>query len=106
MTNVAGSLIKDARLQTGLTQRQLAERARTAQSTIAAYETGRKTPSLATLMRILWAADLELRMRLAPIDRGDEAVRRFEASWPSEVRERFRREQLEVIERARERATP
>ncbi|MCP4664654.1 MAG: helix-turn-helix transcriptional regulator, partial [bacterium] len=39
---VAGSLILQARLRANLSQRDLARRAATAQSTIAAYERGRK----------------------------------------------------------------
>lgn len=45
----AGSLIAAARLQAGLTQTELAERAGTTQPTISAYERGAKTPDLATL---------------------------------------------------------
>lgn len=42
-------LLRDARTSAGLTQRQLAERAGTAQSAVARYETARALPDLDTL---------------------------------------------------------
>ncbi len=50
------ALIKRARLDAGLSQRQLAARAATSQPTLSAYERGTKSPSAATLVRILAAA--------------------------------------------------
>jgi transcriptional regulator with XRE-family HTH domain len=90
MTTWAGSLIRLARAKTNLSQRELARRAGTSQPTIAAYETGRKEPSLSTLSRILRAARLDLRTRLVPHDDHDEWIRRYESSLPSEARERVR----------------
>lgn len=105
MRTIAGSLIKDARLRSGLTQRQLAERAATSQSTIAAYERGRKTPTMETLLRILRAAGLELRMRLAPAGDHDDWLARYAAALPAAARERFRDEQRDLVARARRRGT-
>jgi transcriptional regulator with XRE-family HTH domain len=68
----SAALILDARLDAGLTQRQLASLARTTQSTIAAYETGAKTPGLRTLERILRAAGYELAVERR--DKGDDLV--------------------------------
>jgi len=101
MQTVAGSLIKDARLRTGLTQRALASRASTSQSTIAAYENGRKTPSLDTLLRLLRAAGLDLRMRLEVADDHDEWLARYAAAIPADVRARSAREGRALVERAR-----
>lgn len=56
----AAEVIREVRRVAGLTQRALAEAARTTQSTIAAYESGTKHPSTATLDRIVRAADVEL----------------------------------------------
>jgi transcriptional regulator with XRE-family HTH domain len=103
MQTVAGSLIKDARLRTGITQRALAARAATSQSTIAAYENGRKTPSMDTLLRLLRAAGLDLRMRLEVADDHDDWLARYAAEIPADVRARSAREGRALVERARER---
>jgi transcriptional regulator with XRE-family HTH domain len=100
---VAGSLIRDARLRTGLTQRALAARASTSQSTIAAYENGRKTPNLDTLLRLLRAAGLDLRMHLEVADDHDEWLARYAAEIPADVRARSAREGQALVERARHR---
>ncbi len=61
--------------------RQLAERAGTSHSTIAAYEAGRKVPTVATLDRLVdaagFAADVVVSSRIRSdrgMDRGDELV--------------------------------
>lgn len=59
-------MIRASRRQAGLTQRALAERAGTTQSAVAAYETGAKQPSTATLDRLVRAAGLAIVWRLAP----------------------------------------
>ena len=51
--------VHDLRRQAGLTQVQLAAAAGTSQPTIAAYESGKKSPTLRTLTRIARAAGLE-----------------------------------------------
>lgn len=55
-----GVLIREARRRAGLTQRQLAQRAGTSHSTLAAYETGSKSPNVTTLDRLVRAAGFEL----------------------------------------------
>jgi transcriptional regulator with XRE-family HTH domain len=105
MQTVAGSLIRDARLRTGLTQRALAGLASTSQSTIAAYENGRKTPNLDTLIRILRATGLDLRMRLQVADDHDEWLARYAAGIPADVRARSAREGRAIVERARDRSS-
>lgn len=59
-------LLRQARSRGSLTLRQLAARADTSHSTLAAYESGRKAPSVDTLERILNAAGFELEARLTP----------------------------------------
>ncbi|HSM61677.1 MAG TPA: helix-turn-helix transcriptional regulator [Longimicrobiales bacterium] len=54
------------RLATGLTQSDLAERAGTSQPTIAAYEAGRKSPTLRTLERLARAAGMEANVEYHP----------------------------------------
>jgi transcriptional regulator with XRE-family HTH domain len=72
-------LIRTARQRRGLTLRALAERAGTSHSTLSAYETRTKTPTVATLERILRAAgyaiDGEVERRVTDGDeRGSELV--------------------------------
>ncbi|MGH7860536.1 MAG: helix-turn-helix domain-containing protein, partial [Candidatus Binatia bacterium] len=55
----ASRLIVHARRRAGLTLRSLSERASTSHSTLAAYESGQKTPRVDTLARILRAAGFE-----------------------------------------------
>ncbi|CAN5334016.1 hypothetical protein BH24PSE2_BH24PSE2_20970 [soil metagenome] len=62
----AGQLVRDARTQSGLTQRALARRAGTAQSVVARIERGQTSPSCETLARLLNAAGFEPRTELLP----------------------------------------
>jgi len=62
----AAALLSRARATAGLTQRELAKRARTSQSVIARIERGQASPSLDTLARLLAAAGFELRAELEP----------------------------------------
>lgn len=66
MAKDAATLLREARTQAGLSQRQLAQRAGTAQSVIARIERGLASPSWGTLSRLLAAAGLELRAELEP----------------------------------------
>jgi transcriptional regulator with XRE-family HTH domain len=73
----AARLLRSARLQAGLTLRQLAAAAHTSHSTLAAYETGAKCPSVETLNRIVAAAGFRIEGRLTldaeHFDRADRA---------------------------------
>jgi transcriptional regulator with XRE-family HTH domain len=71
---LAGSLVIEARAETGLSQTELARRSGVPRSVISAVEHGRRQPSLPTLMRILLGAGLDLRTRLAPHDDQDEVL--------------------------------
>jgi transcriptional regulator with XRE-family HTH domain len=59
-------LIKNARQTAGLTQVQLASRAGTAQPAVAAYESGARTPTIATLARLLDACEHDLEISAHP----------------------------------------
>ncbi|HRP06935.1 MAG TPA: helix-turn-helix transcriptional regulator [Gemmatimonadales bacterium] len=59
------SLLATARHRAGLTQRELAERAGTAQSVVARIESGRTSPTFETLERLVRAAGSSLRLDLA-----------------------------------------
>jgi transcriptional regulator with XRE-family HTH domain len=62
-------------MQAGLTQQQLASRAGTSRPTLSAYEHGHKSPTLATVERLLNGAGFELnaepKVRFHEITRGD-----------------------------------
>ncbi|HJP61566.1 MAG TPA: helix-turn-helix transcriptional regulator [Gemmatimonadaceae bacterium] len=61
---LAAALLLSARERAGLTQRQLARKARTAQSVVARIELGETSPSLPTLTRLLRAAGFVLTTEL------------------------------------------
>ena len=58
----------------------------TAQSAIAAYESGQRQPTVPTLYRLLAAAGFDLRARLTPHDTHDETLAAWEASLPEPER--------------------
>ena len=60
----AASLIHDARIRAGLSQRQLARRAGTSQAVISAYENGKRDPGFAHMLELVQAAGFALDMRL------------------------------------------
>ncbi|MEA2433283.1 MAG: hypothetical protein QOG54_740 [Actinomycetota bacterium] len=101
MDSWAGNLIRLARNEAGLSQRELARQAGTSQATISAYEAGRKSPTLDTLARIVRAAGLDLRINLEASDDHDMVVRAYERSLPKTVVARHRAAQRRHIERAR-----
>ena len=63
-----GTLIREARLRAGLTQRRLAEALGTSQSVVARWETGQQEPSLATVARAVRAAGFDVHVSLASAD--------------------------------------
>lgn len=66
MATIPADLLRTARARAGLSQRDLADRARTSQSVVARIELGQTSPTWDTLARLLRAADLELEPRLLP----------------------------------------
>ena len=101
MNTWAANLIKLARHDAGLSQRELALRAGTSQATLSAYETGRKSPSLETLTRIVRAAGSDLRIQVVPYDDHDEDMAAYEASLPAETRAAIERERKRLRVQAR-----
>ncbi len=61
-----GRTLREARTRARLSQRELARRARTAQSVVARIEAGEASPTWNTLERLLHAAAFELHGELAP----------------------------------------
>ncbi len=97
----SANLIRLARSQAGLSQRELAERAKTSQAAIAAYEAGRRSPSLENLARIVRAAGADLRVRLEAPQDHDEWLRHFEAQLPPQVIEAWRKRDRALVAAAR-----
>lgn len=66
----AAELLSTARARSGMSQRELARKARTAQSVVARIELGETSPSLATLSRLLKAAGFVLSagLRMIAVD--------------------------------------
>lgn len=73
----SGRLLREARSRAGLSQRELAERAHTAQSVVARIEGGQSSPSVETLSRLLAAAGFTYRAELAPRPLDDPVVEAY-----------------------------
>lgn len=93
-------MLREARRRSGLTIRQLARRAHTSHSAIAAYESGAKSPNSATLRRLVRACGFEIEPHLRPLapfenrpERGRELVDVLDLAgqFPSEHRPLTRR---------------
>lgn len=94
-------VLRGARRRAGLTLRALAESAGTSHATLAAYEAGTKVPRLDTLVRILDAAGLEVRLDLTPRPDAGGAARRAKGDELVEVlrlAEQFPARHAEVLE--------
>jgi transcriptional regulator with XRE-family HTH domain len=98
---ISGSLVLSARLKAGLTQQQLAARLGITQPVVAAYESGRRQPTVQTLMRMLAAAGFDLRLSLAPHEDHDEVLDALERQRSSEEQERWRAYQRNIVDSAR-----
>jgi transcriptional regulator with XRE-family HTH domain len=62
----AGELIRARRVELGLSQGQLAERAGTGQAVVSRVESGRTLPTLSVLQRLASALDCDLVLDLTP----------------------------------------
>lgn len=70
LSDTAGTLVREARKRHGLTQAQLAARARTSQAAISRIERDLVSPSMATLSQLLDLMGEELVLSAEPIDYG------------------------------------
>jgi transcriptional regulator with XRE-family HTH domain len=100
---VAGSLLLSARLKAGLTQQEFADRLGISQSAVAAYESGRRQPTIPTLMRWLSATGFDLRMTLVPHEDHDSVLESLERLRSPEEQERWSLYQRRRVQAARER---
>src|SRR5438132_3781047 len=70
------AVLREARRRSGLTIRQLAVRAGTSHSAVAAYESGSKAPNTDTFRRLLLATGFELESRLRPVSPFEDRAKR------------------------------
>lgn len=89
--------VKQLRRAAGLTQRALAARAGTSQATVAAYEAGRKSPTLRTLEGLAASAGLAVAMRFVPAMTRED---RRSLAYHRAVVEAIRRDPDAALERA------
>ena len=87
---VGGSLLQLARTRLGLSQTAFADLLEIAQPTLSAYESGRRQPTLPTLLRLLARAGLELRFELADLDNHDAVLAEWERTLDESTKERLR----------------
>ena len=82
---IGGELVREARKRAALTQRELAERAGTTQSAVARLESGRTSPSLEQVQRLMRLCGYDLLVELAPYDDSDRVqARALTASDPEQ----------------------
>jgi transcriptional regulator with XRE-family HTH domain len=72
----AAATVRAARQRAHLSLRQLARAAGTSHSTLSAYESGAKAPTVATLARIVRSAGFALDLELWPVAGGPDRVAR------------------------------
>lgn len=87
----AGDLVREARLRSRISQRELARRAGTSQAAISRIESGREEPTLERLEQILAGLGWRPVIELEPIAAHDEEPRRLYEDAPTEPRQRLER---------------
>ncbi len=91
-------LIREARLAAGMTQVQLAHHAGTAQPAVAAYESGTRTPTVATLERLLDACEHDLDLYARPrIRRGAESLNQLASAIAEDLARDKERDALRLL---------
>ena len=94
---VAGALLRSARIRSGLSQRAFAGLIGVAQPTLSAYESGKRQPTLPTLASMLARAGMELRLELVERDEHDAILGEWEASLDPDTRDRLRRQGYRLV---------
>jgi transcriptional regulator with XRE-family HTH domain len=92
------TLVRDARHAAGITQLELASRAGTAQSAVAAYESGSRTPSLATLERLLGACEYDVELNARPrVRRGATSLAELAQTIADDLQQGRERDALRLL---------
>ncbi|MGC2374808.1 MAG: helix-turn-helix transcriptional regulator [Solirubrobacteraceae bacterium] len=91
-------LIKEARRSSGITQLQMARSAGTAQPAVAAYESGARTPTVATLERLLGACEHDLEMQARPrVRRGAASLEQLAPTIAEDLMRNRERDALRLL---------
>lgn len=91
-------MIRGARQAAGITQLELAGRAGTAQPAVAAYESGGRTPSIATLRRLLGACEHDIEVLARPrVRRGAASLAEIAQTIEKDLGERRERDALRLL---------
>lgn len=98
---LAAGILRSARQKADMTQRELAVAAGVSQQVVSAYETGRREPTLPTLLRLVRAAGLDLRFHLEPLDRHDSGLAEYLESLPPKLRTELDEAERTRVQRSR-----
>jgi transcriptional regulator with XRE-family HTH domain len=92
------TLVKRSREAAGITQLELASCAGTAQPAVAAYESGARTPTIATLERLLDACEHDFEMRALPrIRRGAASLEQLAPTIAEDLERDRERDALRLL---------
>ncbi len=94
---LAGALLKVARGRSGLSQHAFADLIGIAQSTLSAYESGKRQPSLPMLLSLLSRAGFDLKIEVIEADDHDGVLAEWEATLDASARERLRRHGYRLV---------
>lgn len=92
------TLIRGVRQAAGITQLELAGRAGTAQPAVAAYESGSRTPNLATLERLLGACEHDIEVLARPrVRRGAASLAELATTIGEDLQQGRERDALRLL---------
>lgn len=94
---LAGALLRSARVRSGLSQRAFANLIRVAQPTLSAYESGRRQPTLPMLLGLLNKAGFDLRLEVVEHDDHDDVLAEWETSLDEATRGRLRKQGYRLV---------
>jgi transcriptional regulator with XRE-family HTH domain len=94
---VAGLLLRSARLRLGLSQTGFADVLGIAQPTLSAYESGRRQPTLPTLLGMLNRVGLDLRLDLVERDDHDRVLAEWEQTLDDATRQRLQSQGYRLV---------
>jgi transcriptional regulator with XRE-family HTH domain len=94
---LAGALLRSARIRSGLSQRAFADLVDVAQPTLSAYESGRRQPTLPMLLGLLRKAGFDLRLEVIEHDKHDDVLAEWETSLDEASRARLRKQGYRLV---------
>ncbi len=94
---LAGALLRLARVRGGLSQRAFADLVGIAQPTLSAYESGRRQPSVPMLLGLLSRAGFDLRVELVEADGHDRILAEWDETLDDETRHALRRSGYRLV---------